>query len=265
MCSAVEGRFKVSKQKNVKQSFTSSSRPSEPDMITIGLRAVPLARILNTSSPPCRISIQSVGESETSWVISTVEATPATPQQNQIDEPRSVKVHPIEAEELEIIIDDQRKKESLPPTVQVMAVASGRAGRVLTRPLFRRLNVHMRTLNTCAVALIRPAQLSIVCSTTSDGKLGGSLGATSASSQCESESLLPMAMITAKKRSPSKFLAAGTCLPYVATTCALSYAQSAIITSQFVRVVTIEILFAKNCRTYKIWALIWPQKRSSSV
>ena len=30
-----------------------------------------------------------------------------------------------------------------------MAVASGRAGRVLARPLFRRLNVHMRTLNTC--------------------------------------------------------------------------------------------------------------------
>ena len=30
-----------------------------------------------------------------------------------------------------------------------MAVASGRAGRVLARPHFRRLNVHMRTLNTC--------------------------------------------------------------------------------------------------------------------
>ena len=37
----------------------------------------------------------------------------------------------------------------LPPKyVHNMAVASGWAGRVLARPLFRRLNVHVRTLNT---------------------------------------------------------------------------------------------------------------------
>ena len=35
-----------------------------------------------------------------------------------------------------------------------MAVASGRAGRVLARPLFRRLNVLMRTLNTREVIRI---------------------------------------------------------------------------------------------------------------
>ena len=102
----------VPKEKNVKQSHTSSSRPSESP--TNGLRAGPLARILNTSSPPCRLSVQSVGESETSWVISTVEATPAPFQQNQVDELRSVKVHQIAAdhEELEIIINDQRKNKS---------------------------------------------------------------------------------------------------------------------------------------------------------
>ena len=107
----------VPKQKNAKQSHTSSSRHSEPDMMTNGLRGGPLARILNTSSPSCRISIQSVGESETSWVISTAEATPAPLQQNQINKPQSVKVHPIAAEELEIINDDDHR--SLPPTVQV--------------------------------------------------------------------------------------------------------------------------------------------------
>ena len=37
----------------------------------------------------------------------------------------------------------------------LMAVASGRASRVLARPLFRRLNVHMRTLNTREVIRIR--------------------------------------------------------------------------------------------------------------
>ena len=110
----------VRKQKNAKQSHTSSSRRSEPDMITNGLRGGPLGRILNTSSPSCRISILSVGESEASWVISAVEATPAPPQQNQIDEPQSVKVHPIAAEELEISNDDdQCKNKSVPPTVQV--------------------------------------------------------------------------------------------------------------------------------------------------
>ena len=107
----------VPKQKSVKQSRTSSSRPSEHP--TNGLRAGPMARILNTSSAPCRLSVQSVGESETSWVISTVETTPAPFQQSQVDELRSVKVNQIAAEELEIIINDQRKKESLPPTVEV--------------------------------------------------------------------------------------------------------------------------------------------------
>ena len=33
-----------------------------------------------------------------------------------------------------------------------MAVASGWAGRVLAQPLFRRLNVHVRTLNTREIA-----------------------------------------------------------------------------------------------------------------
>ena len=35
-----------------------------------------------------------------------------------------------------------------------MAVTSGRAGRILARPLFRRLNVHVRTFNTNEVVLI---------------------------------------------------------------------------------------------------------------
>ena len=49
-----------------------------------------------------------------------MEATPAPPQQNQIDEPQSVKVHPIAAEELEISNDDdQCKNKSFPPTVQM--------------------------------------------------------------------------------------------------------------------------------------------------
>ena len=48
----------------------------------------------------------------------------------------------------------------------------------------------------------------------SDRKLGGGI-----STQCEPESFLPMAMITAMKRSPSTFFAAGACLPYVPTKC----------------------------------------------
>ena len=42
-----------------------------------------------------------------------------------------------------------------------MAVASSRAGQVLAQPLFCRLNVHMRVLNTCEVdvqELIRAEQ-----------------------------------------------------------------------------------------------------------
>ena len=44
---------------------------------------------------------------------------------------------------------------NVPSTQHHMAVASGRAGLVLARPLFRRLNVHMQTLNTCKVVRIR--------------------------------------------------------------------------------------------------------------
>ena len=40
-----------------------------------------------------------------------------------------------------------------------MAVASGRAGRVLARPLFRRLNVHVRTLNASEVIRIRTSKV----------------------------------------------------------------------------------------------------------
>ena len=36
-----------------------------------------------------------------------------------------------------------------------MAVASGRAGRVLVQPLFRGLNVHVRNLNTSEVVCIK--------------------------------------------------------------------------------------------------------------
>ena len=85
-----------------------------------------------------------------------------------------------------------------------------------------------------------------VC-TASDRKLGRSMGT---STQFEPESFLPMAMITAMKRSTSTFFAAGACLPYVATKC--TNAQS---TSQRVRLASIEILFAMNCRTYEIWGL----------
>ena len=42
---------------------------------------------------------------------------------------------------------------------QGMAVASGRAGRVLARPLFRRLNVHVRTLNASEVIHIRTSKV----------------------------------------------------------------------------------------------------------
>ena len=41
-----------------------------------------------------------------------------------------------------------------------MAVVSGRAGRVLARPVFRRLNVHMRTLDTREVIRIRTSKPS---------------------------------------------------------------------------------------------------------
>ena len=47
-------------------------------------------------------------------------------------------------------------------------------------------------------------------------------------------------MITAMKQSPSKLFAVGACLPYVAT----AYSMQ-----------SIEILFAKNCKTYEIWGL----------
>ena len=60
-----------------------------------------------------------------------------------------------------------------------------------------------------------------------------------------------MLNITAKKQSPSKFYAAGARLPYLATICALSYAQSAIATSERICVATVEILYANNCRTYE--------------
>ena len=91
---------------------------------------------------------------------------------------------------------------------------------------------------------------SFAVRTASNGKLGRSLGT---STQCEPESFLPMAMITAMKRSPSTFFAAGACLPYVATKC--TNAQSAFTTSQRVCLASIEILFAMNCRTYEIWGL----------
>ena len=41
-----------------------------------------------------------------------------------------------------------------------MAVASSRAGQVLAQPLFRRLNVHVRTLKTQEVVRIRTSKLS---------------------------------------------------------------------------------------------------------
>ena len=41
-----------------------------------------------------------------------------------------------------------------------MAIASGRAGRVLAQPLFCRLNVHMPTLNTREVVRIRTSKPS---------------------------------------------------------------------------------------------------------
>ena len=41
-----------------------------------------------------------------------------------------------------------------------MAVASGRTGRVLARPLFRELNVYMRTLKTREVICIRTSKPS---------------------------------------------------------------------------------------------------------
>ena len=41
-----------------------------------------------------------------------------------------------------------------------MSVASGRAGRVLAQPLFRRLNAHVRALNTREVIRIRTSKPS---------------------------------------------------------------------------------------------------------
>ena len=41
-----------------------------------------------------------------------------------------------------------------------MAVASGRASLVLAQPLFHRLNVHVRTLNTREVVRVRTGKLS---------------------------------------------------------------------------------------------------------
>ena len=74
-------------------------------------------------------------------------------------------------------------------------------------------------------------------------------------SACEPESFLPMATITTMKRSPSTFFAAGACFLYVATKCTKLHAICNHCTSQRVRVASIEILFAVNCRTYEIWGL----------
>ena len=66
----------------------------------------------------------------------------------------------------------------------------------------------------------------------------------------KSESCLPKT--TAKKRSPSKCFSAGGCLPYVATMCTKLHTVCDHYPShrEDVCVATIEILFAKNCRTY---------------
>ena len=97
-----------------------------------------------------------------------------------------------------------------------VAVASGQASWVLAGPLFCKLaNMHVCTLKMNLFPRPHPVfhHLANVVRVTESWARAWEQDY-SFSTQCESESCLPM--ITAKKRSPSNFFAMETCLPIVA-------------------------------------------------